>query len=127
MLVKVKCEGCGNEDLTYRETDYGTFYCNKCDEVCDVDIEEITKHTKRLMKGRYKIILVINKDGARVLQEKCNQEIDLDKCIIEVGQPLFIVYKDGLHFKHENVLNVEPFEEYGLRVTTTKKTWFIYA
>lgn len=46
MIVKVKCETCGNEDLTLREG-FQEFYCNECDELCEVEIEEF-KNNKYL-------------------------------------------------------------------------------
>lgn len=76
----------------------------------------------------YKIILIINnKTKARVCEEYCYKSILLDKCIIKIGQELKIVYKNNSYFKHyELVQSIEPFEEKGLKIKTTKKTWFIY-
>ena len=75
----------------------------------------------------HKIILILNKDGQRVCEQYCYKELDLDKSIIERDLELFIYYKDGSHFKHhEFVKSIEGFGEYGLKVTTSKKVWFIY-
>lgn len=75
---------------------------------------------------RFKIILVINKDQQKVCEQYCNKEIDLDKSVIEEGRELFIVYKDGGYFTHETVESIENFEKYGLRISTSKKVWFIH-
>lgn len=74
----------------------------------------------------HKIILILNKDEQRVCEYYCYKEIDLDKCIIETGLELVIYYKNGSHFKHEVVKSVEGFGEYGLKITTSKKVWYIY-
>lgn len=81
--------------------------------------------TKERNKEVYKIILIEDRVGRQILDEKCHREINIDKCVIEKHQPLKIVYSDGMSFTHEEVKRVEPFGEYGLIVYTTKKTWFI--
>lgn len=74
----------------------------------------------------HKIILILNKDKQRVCEQYCYKEIDLDKSIIERGLELLIYYKDGSRFKHEVVKSIEGFGEYGLKIVTSKKIWFIY-
>lgn len=76
----------------------------------------------------YKIVLIINNNTkVRVCEEYCYKSIELNKSIIKVGEELKIVYKNGTLFKHyEIVKSVEPFEDTGLKITTTKKTWFIH-
>lgn len=74
----------------------------------------------------HKIILILNKDKQRVCEQYCYKELDLDKSIIEKDRELVIYFKYGGHFKHEFVKNIERFEEHGLKITTSKKEWFIY-
>jgi len=75
---------------------------------------------------RYQIIMILNRNARkRVCEQYCWKFINLDKCSIESGLPLKIVYENGIMFQHEKVLEIEPFDEYGLMVTTTKKEWYI--
>lgn len=75
----------------------------------------------------YKIILILNRNTQmRVCEHYCYKNILLDECIIEKGAHLKIVYEGKSFFTHENIENVEPFEEYGLKITTSKKIWFIH-
>lgn len=78
-------------------------------------------------KEGYRIILIINKKTKdRVCNQYCYKPIDIQKSVIEIGKELFIVYKDYGRFKHETVEHIEDFEGCGLKITTTKKIWFIY-
>lgn len=81
--------------------------------------------TKERNEEIYKITLITNRDGNQILQEKCNREINIDKCVIEKYKELKIVYLDGLSFTHEEVKSIESLGEYGLKVYTTKKVWYI--
>lgn len=75
----------------------------------------------------YKIILIINRNtNMKVCEHYCYKSILLDECNVETGLNLKIVYEGKSFFTHEMVEKVEPFEEYGLKITTTKKTWFIH-
>ncbi|WP_346961379.1 hypothetical protein [Clostridium sp.] len=75
----------------------------------------------------YKIMLILNRSNKmRVCEQYYDKNILLDKCIIERGLDLTIVYENGASFTHEIVESVEGFEEYGLKITTTKKVWFIH-
>ena len=75
----------------------------------------------------HKIILILNKDKQRVCEQYCYKELDLDKSIIQRDIELFICYKDGSYFKHHEVVKIiEGFGAYGLKITTSKKEWFIY-
>ncbi|GEM_PF-6235298 len=74
----------------------------------------------------YEIILVLNRNTqTRVCEQYYYKSILLDKCVIQSGSSLTIAYDCGAIFTHETVEQVESFEEYGLKITTTKKIWFI--
>jgi hypothetical protein len=74
----------------------------------------------------YEIILVLNiNTQTRVCEQYYYKSILLDKCVIESGSSLTIAYECGALFTHEIVKSVESFGENGLKITTTKKIWFI--
>ena len=71
-----------------------------------------------------KITDIINKNTYEsVCYYYLNKEIDLDKCIIEIGKPLKIVYLDGSHFTHEDVCSVRDVDDEIITIHTTKKVW----
>ena len=75
----------------------------------------------------YKILLILNKNTQmRVCEHYCYKSILFDKCVMESGLHLKIVYDGNSFFTHETVESVEPFQEYGLKITTSKKIWFIH-
>lgn len=72
-----------------------------------------------------KIVEIKNKT---TLQDVCHhyldKELDFDKCITEIGEPLKIKYKDGSFFTHETVEHIERMWNY-IKITTINKFWVL--
>lgn len=79
-----------------------------------------------MVDERYSLIKITNrKTNALVCRQYCNIDLALNKCVIERGLALRIVFLNGSGFTHETVEKVDAFGEYGLKITTTKKEWYI--
>lgn len=69
---------------------------------------------------------IINKNtGKTVCNQYLNRKIDFDKCVFELGQPLKIVYSDGLSFTHEDIWFITIIDEVTIKIETTKKVWIL--
>lgn len=54
-----------------------------------------------------------------------NRDINIEKCVIEIGKPLKVVYKTNSFFTHEDVVKVEYPDEVTIKIETTKKIWIL--
>ena len=72
------------------------------------------------------IALIINKKTKQgVCSQYLNKKLNLDKCIINIGEPLKIVYDSGSFFTHEAVVSVEYPDEAIIKIETTRKIWLL--
>lgn len=79
-----------------------------------------------MVDERYSIVKITNrKTNVLVCSQYYDIALALNKCVIERGLALRIVFFDGFGFTHETVEKVDAFGEYGLKITTTKKEWYI--